>query len=940
MKHSVFRGRRLADLRPGRPVRLGSVRAIGALLALACGGGDTLIFNNPKVLAVTVSPTTVSVRVGETTPLAANVSVSGGAATTLNWTTSDASRAGVSTDGVVTGRQTGAVSVTATSAVDGTKSAFAQVTVLPARVALVTVAPTGPLSLAVGGAATLAATVRDGAGNIITDRAVTWLSSAASVASVSTAGAVAALAAGSASITASADGVSSAAVVLNVAVATARVTIAASGAGGGRITSQAMLSPPIDCTTNGPTLTGSCGADYPVGTSVTLTALPRAGSALAAWSGPCTGSTTCTFAIGQGTTVTANFIVTQAVTAWSGSQVGDGWGPAGPATSFVYGMWGASSGAIWVGTEGGQIARWNGTTWNVEHDARASIWGVGGASTSEVYAVGANGTVRRFNGASWSSMTSGTVDTLFDVWASGVGSAFAVGANGRILRLSGSTWTRLTSNTTERLRGVWGTSANDVFAVGENGTIMHFDGTSWRSMVSGTTRFLRRVWLRNATAGYAVGDGGVILRWDGATWSPMVTNTGSAFWSVRGDVATGTVYAGSAQGRVFVLRPGASTWLPLPTEPSFPDAYISLFVEDAGSFVAGGTQGYTTRFAATATDSTWSRLSVTPSFFAVSVWSSTAAFAVGSFGSAVRFNGAGWLGGAGVASGSLIDVSATSANTAIAVGNAGAFRFDGSTWQAMSFSSGAVPLNAVWATSTNNAHASALGTMYRWQGNSWSAVSAPIAGNVMMNTMWGANASDVWAGGPGGTLIRWDGATWRLVSTGVLNAISHIWGLNANTVYAGGTQGTLLRFDGTSWTPMPFPETNVSVNGIWGSSVNDLYIATSDASIWRWDGASFGKMVHFPTDPNLLVNPLSLNSLAGDRGTFAIAVGSGGLLVRGGSGVASSGNTLGNIRLTGRGMRARGGFRTDARTGSVAGDGVGMSRLLEPRSRLSTPPIR
>jgi len=77
----------------------------------------------------------------------------------------------------------------------------------PAPVAGVSVT-LGSSSIVVGGTTQATAVLRDSAGNVLTGRSVTWTSSAPSAASISASGAVSALAAGSAIITATSGGVS------------------------------------------------------------------------------------------------------------------------------------------------------------------------------------------------------------------------------------------------------------------------------------------------------------------------------------------------------------------------------------------------------------------------------------------------------------------------------------------------------------------------------------------------------------------------------------------------------------------------------------------------------------------------------------------------------------------------------------------------------------
>lgn len=68
----------------------------------------------------------------------------------------------------------------------------------------------------------------------------------------------------------------------------------------------------------------TCTATFPSGTSVTLTAVPEAGSAFAGWSGAgCSGTGTCVLSLASNTTVTATFIARRTLTVTkSGSGTG------------------------------------------------------------------------------------------------------------------------------------------------------------------------------------------------------------------------------------------------------------------------------------------------------------------------------------------------------------------------------------------------------------------------------------------------------------------------------------------------------------------------------------------------------------------------------------------------------------------------------------------
>ena len=106
-----------------------------AILAAACGDkvnvvGPSTADTTPKVNSVTVSPSTATMSIGQTVSFTAAVDVSNGAATTVTWSSSDASKVSVSTAGVATAvAATPGVAVCAASTVDANKKGCASVAV-------------------------------------------------------------------------------------------------------------------------------------------------------------------------------------------------------------------------------------------------------------------------------------------------------------------------------------------------------------------------------------------------------------------------------------------------------------------------------------------------------------------------------------------------------------------------------------------------------------------------------------------------------------------------------------------------------------------------------------------------------------------------------------------------------------------------------------------
>ena len=226
------------------------VNASGLVTAIAPGGATITAISEgvvgatqvtvsapaSTVASVVVTPGSASVQVGGTTTLSAAVLGANGAplaGKTVTWSSSNGAVASVSGSGVVTGVAAGTATITATS--DG-KSGSSLITVTTsapppppppptqAPVATVAVSPASA-AIRVGGAVNLSAIARDSAGAILTGRPVTWATSNAAVASVSSTGVVTGISAGNATITATSEGKSGTAQVAVSVVPVATVTV-------------------------------------------------------------------------------------------------------------------------------------------------------------------------------------------------------------------------------------------------------------------------------------------------------------------------------------------------------------------------------------------------------------------------------------------------------------------------------------------------------------------------------------------------------------------------------------------------------------------------------------------------------------------------------------------------------------------------------------------
>ena len=158
----------------------------------------TVDFDEVLATSIDVAPATATLGVGETAALTAIVQPDDVTNPAVTWTTSNAAVATVTEGGVVTAVAAGTASITATTA-DGTNlSAACAVTVRPVPATGITLNKTAT-TMNVGATETLAATVTPANA---TNKAVSWSSSNMSVVTIDQNGVVAAVAPGTATITA------------------------------------------------------------------------------------------------------------------------------------------------------------------------------------------------------------------------------------------------------------------------------------------------------------------------------------------------------------------------------------------------------------------------------------------------------------------------------------------------------------------------------------------------------------------------------------------------------------------------------------------------------------------------------------------------------------------------------------------------------------------
>jgi uncharacterized protein YjdB len=162
--------------------------------------------------SIAILPSAPSVMAGQTAQLVAQVLDQGGVEISgqqVTWSSSTPGVVSVSASGLLTGVSSGTATITATS---GSMSATVVASVTSTPVASVQVSP-ATVTLDIGQQATLTATAYSSTQAVLSGRPASWASSNASIATVSAAGVVTAVAGGTATVTATIEGQSASATV-------------------------------------------------------------------------------------------------------------------------------------------------------------------------------------------------------------------------------------------------------------------------------------------------------------------------------------------------------------------------------------------------------------------------------------------------------------------------------------------------------------------------------------------------------------------------------------------------------------------------------------------------------------------------------------------------------------------------------------------------------
>jgi uncharacterized protein YjdB len=701
--------------------------------------GSTTINVIPVVRTLVVAaPSGTPFYLGATQTLVATITADAGVVTTLAWSSSNPSVATVSTAGVVTANAVGTATITATSTADITKTASVAVTTI-SRPISITATP-AVLAITAGNTATIVATVN---ADPIVSKAVTWSTSAASIATVSN-GVVTGVANGAAIVTATsvADPTKTAAISVSVGP---RLASSWSATGLGGVMIENIVS------------------TYAVNGNNVFSVNAR-GDVFrfdgATWSKTATGgSFNTTFTSVHGTSATN---------------------------------------VIAVGT-GGKIVQWNGTTWTaMTSPTSQDLNDVWMESPTSAFAVGVNGVAVQLTGTTWATSATNSSERLNAVWFAGSNTWFAVGTNGELLRWLSGTWTRLQSNTQFTLNDVFGIAPNDVYAVGQTGLVMHWDGATWTTLdANGVYSDLYSI-TGTSTGGSKIFIGGdrIVVQIIGGVVTPSSIDAPYlvGFFSASAD-ANGAIWLGGERGAE--LRNTNGNWATMNIAPDL----IDVWATSTTNAWAVGELGFIYRFNGT----TWTRQTSPTSTTLNAVWGSGSsdAFAGGNNGIILHWDGTAWTPMTSPTAGDVVGLWGTSSQNVYATTSYGeVLRYNGSGWSIATAQ--ANPLYAVYGSSASDVYAVGdLGTLLKYDGTTWTA--STTGNSTLLTGVWASAPNNVFTVGVNGITgvgYRY-GTAWQTLNVGSTVELTSIWGPSPSDIYVSGALGTILRFDGNSWQTMP-----------------------------------------------------------------------------------------------------------------------------------------
>lgn len=443
---------------------------------------------------------------------------------------------------------------------------------------------------------------------------------------------------------------------------------------------------------------------------------------------------------------------------------------------------------IWIGTNQGNVFRWNGSMWSsIATGVTYAIRDIWGASSVDIWLVGDSNNALHWNGAAFDvlAMPSGA-GGVYNRVHGGAGLVWAVGNNGTIAFWNGVSFVSQASGTMQNLLGIYVFEINDVWAVGAGATILHFDGTSWSAVTHTITGPIQCVWGTGPNnIWFGLDNQNYMGKWDGASISrvaitDMQDYMGNSVVSVKNIV-------GLSATEVFAFNAYTQT---------------SVLTLGLGAFFYNGTE-----------------------------WRTTTTFINASRAAAIV---------APMSGGTIVAVG----KDPVTAGHPGMMLKYGDEifgdWSDLHKLSAGESAEDIFGSSDNNI----LVPIYEWfpnryrkvlhyDGMSWTYHNLPYTLSSYQTGI-ATSATDAWICGRKDmapfpfVVLHWDGTSWSESLSGTGSVFS-IWANGPNDAWVGLEAPDYLKhWDGVSWTNVTVPMGTTYCTSIWGAGTNKMLFVFQD----------------------------------------------------------------------------------------------------------------
>ena len=228
------------------------------------------------------------------------------------------------------------------------------------------------------------------------------------------------------------------------------------------------------------------------------------------------------------------------------------------------------------------------------------------------------------------------------------------------------------------------------------------------------------------------------------------------------------------------------------------------------------------------------------------VWAASAdhVWAVGGYGTVLRWNGTFWLPLRSPTTSSLSSVWGNGRGQVWVSGGSGLVqRFSEGEWHAEETATTAQlsRIRGVQHGSGSGLWAvGAGGLVLRRSDAGWRTVASPVMADL--NGLYVRSENDVWMVGAAGVALHWDGESLQCSQTGVSVPLLDVWGSAADDVWAVGGNSTLLHWNGVGWTQFVLENQHGTLQAIWGTGARDIWIAAGSRDFWHYDGSSWQRV--------------------------------------------------------------------------------------------------